>query len=316
MARPLKSGVDYWPFDVDLFEDKKFKLIKGEFGIKGAFIALCLLNKVYQTNGYYKVWDDDDCLLMSDGVGCGCTPTLVSEVLHRCCERSLFDKRVFDVFGVITSAGIQRRYLRIVANNRDSIPMIQEYWLLDVNDENDVPTGTLNKLVFISKDRKENPVIRKENPDSLKENTTNQSKVNKSKSKHSKSSAREAAQNEVAAPAGASLPTDPDDIEKMIIESIERDILGRHMNPAQQAKVCDLMRWYDSAQMLGAIEKSKRSGGRSIEYIETVLRNNDYASSGAPSQQGMYTSAYDMDEVDALMDEDIYNEPEGYNEQY
>lgn len=33
-------------------------------------------------------------------------------------------------------------------NSRDEIPIIKEYWLLDVNDKKDVPPGILNKLTF------------------------------------------------------------------------------------------------------------------------------------------------------------------------
>ena len=40
MARPIKDGVSYWPFDVDMLDDDKFKLIRAEFGIKGVYIAL------------------------------------------------------------------------------------------------------------------------------------------------------------------------------------------------------------------------------------------------------------------------------------
>mgnify|MGYP007066004196 CR=1 FL=1 len=44
-----------------------------------------LLNSVYATNGYFKLWDNDDCLLMSEGVGDGCSPKLVDEVLQDVC---------------------------------------------------------------------------------------------------------------------------------------------------------------------------------------------------------------------------------------
>jgi len=294
LARPRKSGVDYWPFDIGLLEDKKFKLIKGEFGIKGVFIALHLLNEVYRTDGYYKAWDDDDCLLMSEGVGCGCTPTLVSEVLHRCCERSLFDKRVFDVFGVITSAGIQRRYLRIVANNRDSVPIIQEYWLLDVNDENDVPASTLNKLTFISKDRKENPVIRKENPVIRKENATKKSKSNKSKVKDR--STRACAGDEVA-----SLP---DEIDPIVLRTIEERILGRKATGNERSRIAKLQAESSGAAMLDACKRTVAAGGRSVEYLARVLE-----STGAPrpaAGSGMCEQAYNYSEIEEMLDDEFY----------
>lgn len=179
MARPLKDGVDYWPFDVGLLRDKKLKLIKAEFGVKGAYIALELLNSVYESAGYFKKWDDDDCFLMSEGVGCGCTPENIREVLRGCIRRSLFEQGVFDMFGVLTSQGIQRRYLRIVGNNRDEIRIIREYWLLNVDDKNDVPASVLEKLTFFSVSLKENPLKSKENH--FKSTDNPQSKVKESK---------------------------------------------------------------------------------------------------------------------------------------
>ena len=32
MARPQKWGLDYFPFDVDFFEDAKLSIIRNEFG--------------------------------------------------------------------------------------------------------------------------------------------------------------------------------------------------------------------------------------------------------------------------------------------
>lgn len=181
MSRPLKDGVDYWPFDVGLFRDKKMKLIRSEFGMKGAYIALEVLNCVYESDGYFKNWDDDDCLLMSVDIGCGCTPEKISEVVQGCVRRSLFDKRVFDLFHVLTSTGIQRRYLRIVGKNRDEIRIAREYWLLNESVTKDVPASVCNKLSFFSVSSVENPVKSAENPLKSTDNPQRKGKERKEK---------------------------------------------------------------------------------------------------------------------------------------
>ena len=56
---------------------------------------------------------------------------------------------MFNAFGVLTSAGIQRRYIRAVSQ-RDDISIIKEYWLLDATDRKDVPTSVLNKIAYKS----------------------------------------------------------------------------------------------------------------------------------------------------------------------
>lgn len=176
MSRPIKDGVSYWPFDVDMLDDKKFKLIRGEFGIKGAYIALVILNSVYKDNGYFKRWDDDDCYLMSQGVGDGCSPQLVNEVLAGCVRRGLFDQNLFQVFGILTSAGIQRRFFQMVKNSRNKIVVIKEYLLFELNDQT-VSEGVLNKVVLKTVSQLENPSKTQGNPDNSQGNSIKESKI-------------------------------------------------------------------------------------------------------------------------------------------
>lgn len=175
MSRPIKDGVPYWPFDVDLFDDKKFKLIRAEFGIKGAYIALVILNSVYKENGYFKRWDDDDCFLMSEGVGDGCTPQLVDEVLSGCVRRGLFDQALFQTFGILTSTGIQRRFFNIVKRSRNKIVVIKEYLLFDLNDQT-LAEGVLNKVILKTVSQLENPDKLAGNPDKLSGNPLKEKK--------------------------------------------------------------------------------------------------------------------------------------------
>lgn len=184
MARPQKLNVDYWPFDVGLFRDRKFRLIRSEFGIKGAYIALELINLAYSENGYYAKFGEEDCLLMSEGIGGGCEAGFIMEVVRGCCRRSLFDEGIYNVFGVLTSHGIQQRYLRIVGKSRTDIRFIKEYFLLDISDERDVPANIFNKVTLVSGFPAENPHKLAENPSKPTGNP--QSKVKKSKVKESK----------------------------------------------------------------------------------------------------------------------------------
>jgi hypothetical protein len=154
VPRPVRDGVTYWTREVGLRRDDKVKLIKAEFGIKGVYIYEEILNAIYEDKGYYKQWDEDACFLMSEGVGDVCTPKLIAEVVRRCVKRSLFDERVFNVFGVLTSAGVQKRYLMIVSKYRKEIPVLKKYWLLN---KEDIPDGTFNKLAFIEDKSTDNP---------------------------------------------------------------------------------------------------------------------------------------------------------------
>ena len=178
MARPIKDGVDYFPKNTDFYQDDKVRLLRARFGAKGMYLLDYLLCDLYGKNGYFIEWNENKCFLVSDGAGCGCDSGFVKEFVIGCLQCSFFDKRVFNVFGVLTSSGIQRRYIRMF-NSRDEIQIYEEYFLLDINNKKDVPKSVLDKLTFNSLKSTENPDKSTENPDKSTENP--QSKVNKNK---------------------------------------------------------------------------------------------------------------------------------------
>ena len=137
--------------------------MKAGFGARGLMTVLAAFCRIYSNNGYYCSLDGDDMLLMADEIGCGVDPGLIAEVVQGCVKRSLFDGRVLTVFGVLTSAGIQRRYLRAVAK-RDDIRIIWEYWLRNGNDPKYVPASMRVKVTFVSQSGTETGVSSPGNP--------------------------------------------------------------------------------------------------------------------------------------------------------
>ena len=180
MARPTKTGLDYYPMDVGFLRDKKVRLLRSEFGASSVLFVLYVLGKVYEGDGYFLRWDKDELLLAADELRE--QPTYISEVLQGCLTRSLFDERVFQMFGVLTSAGIQRRYLR-GCEKRDVITIVSEYWLLNIGSKSDVPAGVRAKLTLVSVTGGNNDVNSPENSENSPGNP--QSKVKESKVKES-----------------------------------------------------------------------------------------------------------------------------------
>lgn len=140
MARPLKKGLTYFPFDVDAFSSDEFRLIQAEFGNNGILVVLHIYCKIYKENGYYYKWGNDTRLLLS--AGAGVVPNFITEVLEGCFRRSLFSKRVFQMFGVLTSHGIQLRYFEVAKKSRLSNIDIQEDFIL----LNDIEMASFNPI--------------------------------------------------------------------------------------------------------------------------------------------------------------------------
>jgi hypothetical protein len=137
MGRPKrKIGLDYFPFDIDLFYDIKVrKLVKYQSG-KAITVYTFLLSCIYK-NGYYMLWDKEMPYVCSEMTGF--EEAYISEVLKSCLSVGLFDKELFEKHGVLTSAGIQTRYQRIVSQTTKRHCTLREYSLIDDSDEDQQP---------------------------------------------------------------------------------------------------------------------------------------------------------------------------------
>lgn len=125
MARPKKTGLDYFPFDVDFFDDEKIVAIAGEFGLKGEITAIKLLCAVYR-NGYFIEWSEMLKMKMLRSLP-GISTELLDQIVNRLVKWDFFDKGLFDSVRVLTSKGIQRRFLSI---SRKRLKMDKyPYWL-------------------------------------------------------------------------------------------------------------------------------------------------------------------------------------------
>lgn len=166
-----KEGIGYFSFDTDFFHsDKKVKLIKSEFGSKGVVILIYTLCVIYSDKGYYMKWGEDDCYLASEDLGCDCSPNLIGEVINRCIKRGIFNEEVFNAFGVLTSHGIQIRFLK-AASKRERIKIIEEYALFDLDE---LKEGMRNKVAFFS--YKGSSYIQKVASSNEKDTSSNESK--------------------------------------------------------------------------------------------------------------------------------------------
>ena len=111
MARPNKTGLDYFPLDIDFFDDEKITAISGEFGIKGEITVIRLLCAIYR-NGYFILWNDLLKFKLLKNLP-GISEELLECIVRRLVLWGFFDKDLFGSAGVLTSKGIQRRYFNI-----------------------------------------------------------------------------------------------------------------------------------------------------------------------------------------------------------
>ena len=110
MGRNKKNGLDYFPFDIDLFQDIRIrKLIKYQSG-KAVTVYALLLCIIYK-DGYYMKWDKEFPFIISEQTGF--EEAYILEVINSCLKLGLFSNELYTSDGILTSRGIQERYKKI-----------------------------------------------------------------------------------------------------------------------------------------------------------------------------------------------------------
>lgn len=171
MARPIKQGLDYFPLDVDFFQDLKIRKIIRVYGDSATSILICILCMIYKDNGYYIKWDEDTAFIISEILNSD--EEKISLVVSKAIEIDFFNKEVFLKFSILTSRAIQKRFQLIVKNSKLKRSKIEDNLnLLGVNTEE------------MGKSSEETPITSEESTQSKEK----ESKVKESKVTHTKKS--------------------------------------------------------------------------------------------------------------------------------
>lgn len=120
MARPTKEGLDYFPLDVDVFEDEKIEAIAGEFGLKGEIAVIKLLCAIYK-KGYFILWNDLTQATLLKRLP-GVSKEMLNQIVNRLVKWGFFDKQLFDSVEVLTSENIQATYFEATKRRKSPKP--------------------------------------------------------------------------------------------------------------------------------------------------------------------------------------------------
>lgn len=172
MARPRKDGLDYFPVDVNILSDiKTKKLIRG-YGTETITILIYLLSAIYRDNGYYLQYDDDLNFIIADEFNF--EENFVEKVISKMVEVDFFNKEMFEQHKILTSAGIQKRYLK-ASERRVSVNILSTYCL--VNDSSE-------EFMYTETPVEQNKCIQKPRSSVVSVYKSTQSKVNKNINKN------------------------------------------------------------------------------------------------------------------------------------
>lgn len=174
MARPRKDGLDYFPLDVNFLSDLKIKKIIRAYGAQAVAVVMSVLTTVYRDNGYFATYDDDLVFIIADELKL--EDGYVKDVIEKMIEVEFLDKNQKEENKILTSIGIQERYLK-ACERRVKTTLNATYNLLN-DSSNELPqTESTDKESFCKQ---------KPRSTGVNDDKSTQSKVKERKEKDSK----------------------------------------------------------------------------------------------------------------------------------
>ena len=128
----IKQGLDYFPLNTDFMHDRVVRRVMKREGDSAFTILLYTLSYLYSGEGYYIHVDDDFYDELSDQLFSTDNDS-VRRVLHLFVEYGFFDSSLYERYGILTSADIQRQNL-FITKRRSSSLIAPAYCLLEAEE--------------------------------------------------------------------------------------------------------------------------------------------------------------------------------------
>lgn len=264
MARPIKSGLDYFPHDVGLFSDRKFRPLRKRYGYLAPMVYVVLLELIYGDKGYYLDYSDSESVLLDIEERLSGKYQPEAETLETLiCDLVAQGLLSHDHFErqILTSKRIQVSYYKATVDRKE-VFVDPDIWILDAEEmlKHSKRHPLLNSMGISVPDgvnRSNNSVNRSNNP---------QSKVEESKVKQSK-----AEESKVPGDAGLCPSTSSNVDEFEILLAMVRDNICPVTSQIRQ-DILDWLRHMEPACITYAIQEAARSGAKTTKYIYTILQ--------------------------------------------
>ena len=268
MSRPVEQAVRYFPHDVGLLRDRKFRPLRKKYGYLAQMVYMILLEMIYGDKGYYLDYSDKDDVILDilEYLSGRYEPDeqTIGNVIDDLVAHRLLSPDHYRL-SVLTSKRIQVTYYKATIERKDvdidpSIWMLSEEEMLKHSTRHPL-LKTLGITVSAGVIRPNNRVNRPNNQDNQPNNP--QSKVEESKVEESKGPGE-------AGPAAAPSALSEFDQLEMILALIRDNICP--VTSMIRQDISDWLRHMDAACVLYAVQEAARAGAKSTKYIYSVLQ--------------------------------------------
>ncbi|MET3616614.1 DNA-binding MarR family transcriptional regulator [Peptoniphilus olsenii] len=150
MARKIAVGISYFPLDTSFLRDIKIRRVLMACGANSIAVIIALLSSIYEDEGYYIKLNEDLPFVIADLVGI--TEGAAKEIINKLVQVGFFDKKLCSKFKILTSKGIQERYLK-ACERRKEVRIIKNYSLINSSDYTNIIYVDINGIdVYMNKE--------------------------------------------------------------------------------------------------------------------------------------------------------------------
>lgn len=282
MGRPPKRGLDYFPKDTSYYSDFKIMELLDEYGPIGQTIYDIILCMVYR-DGYYLEIDPNKLAMKVVRVigNKWVKKDFVLQVICSCADIGLLHDALLRQ-GIITSAGLQRRYANVTVRNKIHK---EKYWLLDENLEEKIfekqekDTRALLSVPFNQVSVTENPIPVTETLISATEMTTKEKESKQKRRKENKTKSNlllSSAPKKVSELKEVSELNKVHDSNRMpdLNNAVElAEYCGIEITPYIAQSLIQLCNQYSDEWVCEAIKQSADNAKKNLGYVKGILKN-------------------------------------------
>lgn len=178
----IYNSIPYFPTQVSFFEEVAMELIEARYGMKAETAVMKLVCKIYKENGYYMVWNEEQCTLFTNKVGREIAKEEMQGIVETLMEKGFFDKETYKEHGILTSVEIQRVWLEATKRRKRDLESLP--YMLVKTEESD--KGGKDGKVDKETDGMQNPQNCMQDADNFTENADNSEQTKQNKTKQTK----------------------------------------------------------------------------------------------------------------------------------
>jgi len=142
MARPMRQGLEYFPLDVTW--DDKVEMFIEEKGCVGLGILITLWQLIYGNKGYWILDESDLPLKVKKRINVDIN--IIIDVINCCLSRQLFNQKLHQKYGILTSASIQKRFFP-ATHRKKAVEIVPEFCLIPINDIKNAVIVDINSVI-------------------------------------------------------------------------------------------------------------------------------------------------------------------------